>query len=124
MPAYKFPRKHRILKRTEFLEIQSRGRKYFCKNFLIILSKNNLNHSRLGVTVSKRVHKRAVVRNRLKRRMREIFRHIHPSLRDHFDILFIARQNADELAFAEIKRQIVGTLRYRKLLAAKEPAPE
>jgi ribonuclease P protein component len=44
------------------------------KFFLVFANKNNLDLSRLGVIVSRKVSKRAVDRNRLKRVVREAFR--------------------------------------------------
>jgi ribonuclease P protein component len=54
--------------------MQSNGRKLFTPLALIVVSETEKEISRLGVVVSKRVDKRAVVRNRIKRYFREIFR--------------------------------------------------
>jgi len=56
---------------------------------------------RLGVTVSKRVGN-AVVRNRVKRRIREWFRHKREALPDRLDLVVIARQSARELSSSQV----------------------
>jgi ribonuclease P protein component len=55
---------------------------------------------RLGVTVSKRVGN-SVVRNRVKRLIREWFRRARPSLPERTDIVVIARSTARELSGSE-----------------------
>lgn len=46
-------------------------------------------HSRIAVVVSKKVHKRAVGRNRIRRRLYEQFRHQLPSINGTWDIVCI-----------------------------------
>lgn len=62
--------------------------------------------SRLGITVSKRVSKRAVDRNQIKRHVREVFRR-HPLRGKKVDIVVIAKpsalKNLDDLQ-ADIKK--------------------
>jgi ribonuclease P protein component len=61
---------------------------------------NGLTLSRYGFSVSRRVGK-AVVRNRVKRRLREILR--AAPLKAGWDIIFIARQSAAEADYAGLK---------------------
>ena len=68
-----FPPEERLRKRREFLRVYERGAKVKTRLFFIYLLENDLPHSRLGVTVSRKVGK-TVVRNQLKRRFREVFR--------------------------------------------------
>jgi ribonuclease P protein component len=56
---------------------------------------------RLGVTVSKRVGN-SVIRNRVKRRIREWFRHAREELPDGSEIVVIARQTARNLSGSEV----------------------
>ena len=56
---------------------------------------------RLGVTVSKRVGN-AVIRNRVKRRIREWFRHARVGLPRGSEIIVIARRTARDLSGAEV----------------------
>ena len=56
---------------------------------------------RLGVTVSKRVGN-SVIRNRVKRRIREWFRHSREELPDGSDIVVIARRAARNLSGSEV----------------------
>ena len=63
--------------------------------------KSDEKRPRLGVTVSKRVGN-AVIRNRVKRRIREWFRHARAGLPEHSEIVVIARRAARDLSGAEV----------------------
>lgn len=60
---------------------------------------------RLGLTVSRRVGN-AVVRNRVKRRVREWFRHRRENLGDGVDLVVIARPEAAGLSYHEMARDL------------------
>ena len=52
--------------------------------------RNGLSYNRLGITVSKKIGK-AVVRNRAKRRLREVYRITLPDLKSGYDFVLVAR---------------------------------
>ena len=62
----------------------------------IVARPNGANHPRLGLAVSRRVARRAVVRNRLKRRIRESFRH-HAERLGGLDVVVLARPGAEKV---------------------------
>ncbi len=101
----------RIKRRQDFLRIQSSGQKFRSKHFLIAVCprqdvESGSCESRIGVTITTKVHKRAVRRNRLRRRTREIFRIYRPRLRKPMDIVVIALSGSTELAFGEAKWEL------------------
>ena len=62
--------------------------------FLVLYCRpNGQDHNRLGVTVSTKLGG-AVVRNRARRRLREVFRLAQPRLRQGYDIVLVARSRA------------------------------
>jgi len=64
----------RLLNSSQFRKI-FRDRRFQCsKFFCIYCSPNNLSYPRIGLAVSKKVSKKAVDRNRIKRQIRENFR--------------------------------------------------
>ncbi len=101
----KFPKRARIKKRSEFLSISRQGRKVTSPHFIVISNPNDSDANRLGVTVSARVGG-AVVRNRIKRLLREFFRTRQNSLLVHRDLLIIARKGAGELSQVEVTREL------------------
>ena len=68
-----WPKESRILRSREFRRVQKNGRKWKSRDFLFLYLPNQKNQVRIGLVVSKKVGN-AVVRNRVKRRLREIFR--------------------------------------------------
>jgi ribonuclease P protein component len=75
---------------------------------------NQLSRSRYGFSVGKRLGG-AVVRNRVKRRMREIMRAL--PLEAGWDIVFIARPKAAAADFAVLEKTVRGLLSRAKILA-------
>ena len=111
-PTGPFPREVRIRRPSEFQAIAKLGRRSASGAFVMLVRPNPAYvRARLGVTVSRKVGN-AVVRNRVKRRIREWFRRDGHSLVPGCDIVVIARAAAADLsgagAFAELCRVAKG----------------
>jgi len=74
---------------------------------------NELPYSRVGYAVSKRVGG-AVVRNRVKRRLREIMREL--PLRPGFDIVAVPQQSSKNASFNELRCATANVARKLELL--------
>ena len=109
-----FPRTARIRRRGEFLSFGRKSEKARTERF-VLLARPTAGPARLGVTVSRKIGS-AAVRNRLKRRLREVFRR-HPGRSGlRRDLVVIAREGAGELTFDDVLRQFssaVGSLPTR-----------
>lgn len=116
MLKYKLEAHKRIKKSKDFQSIQKSGDKIFSKNFILIYKKNNLDISRIGVVVSKKVSKRANKRNFVKRRLKEIFRLNQHNFIENIDLVIIAKRECLVLDYQEFERQILGSLKYNKLI--------
>jgi len=68
-----FSKQERLRKRREFLGVYERGDKVQSEYFVLYILENGRPYHRLGITVSRKIGS-AVVRNRIKRHLREIFR--------------------------------------------------
>lgn len=79
---------------------------------------NGLEHSRFAFVVSKRIGN-AVVRNRVKRRLREVVR--SRPLTGGWDAVFIARRGIEQASFREVNRAAWNLLR-RSRIAGESPA--
>ncbi|MCG6871043.1 MAG: ribonuclease P protein component [Gammaproteobacteria bacterium] len=69
-----FPKDRRLLTSKQFRDVVTQKARTRDQNFRVHTRPNSLQHARLGLTVSRRVDRRAVGRNRLKRVIREWFR--------------------------------------------------
>jgi len=74
----------------------------------------------VGFSVSKKVG-HAVVRNRTKRRLREIFRSQVPMLKNGYYIL-VARPEAAEATYKQLEKAVISLLRRQNLYRQEEPA--
>jgi ribonuclease P protein component len=97
------PRPKRLAKRRDFLRVYETGRKIFSRYTVLFFASNDLSHSRLGVTATKKLGK-ANARNRLKRWTREVYRRRREPLSldaRRFDIVVNVKPNAAGIAFSD-----------------------
>lgn len=103
-----FPKTVRLRKRSEYLTLSVGGIRRTAPNFIIVCGRNELKHPRLGITVSKKVGN-AVCRNRIKRFVREFFRH-NQELFFSADYNIIARSGAGHLEYAAVCQELANAL--------------
>ncbi|MCZ2111018.1 MAG: ribonuclease P protein component [Dehalococcoidia bacterium] len=99
-----FTRSARIRCRREFLSLGRSGERRVSGHFVFIVQKSS-NPVRLGITVSRKVGG-AVVRNLLKRRVRESFRRHPMRSRLTGDLLVIARAGVGAVAGGVVAREV------------------
>jgi ribonuclease P protein component len=93
-----------IKKDRQFRYIYSRGKSFANKKLVIYYIKNNDEKLRVGISISKKVGK-AVVRNRLRRLIKENIR-LNQNLKSGYSMIFLARVGADDLDFNTMKSSI------------------
>lgn len=103
-----FPKAARIRRRREFLSLGRTGERRRTESF-IFLSQATAGLPRLGLTVSRKVGS-AVVRNRLKRRVREVFRRHPDRPRFHNDVVAIAKVGAGALTLDDVGREFASAV--------------
>lgn len=89
----RFTKSDRLRKRREFVDLSRRGKSVSDRYFILSFQPNGRDRSRLGITVTKKVGN-AVIRNRLKRIVREFFRHNRSRINGSLDINVIVKQSA------------------------------
>lgn len=95
--TFSFAKKDRLLKRSEFIRVSKSGRHFYSRHFLLVTVPGTREGSRIGITVSKKVSRKATVRNRIKRSCREYFRQNRDRIAGKRDIHIIAGKDAAEL---------------------------
>lgn len=101
MPGqYQFPRSEHVLQRSEYLQIYDEGHKTVRRQFIFYLVRDEGQERKFGLAVSRRVGN-AVVRNRVKRYIREVYRHHRPRLDSGIRMVIVARPRAARLSYEE-----------------------
>jgi len=95
------PRFRRLRKSWEYQSVRKMGCKFNTPHFVLLVSDSLVSNSRLGITVSRKVGN-AVVRNRLKRIVREFFRLNRYLYSDFMDYSVIAKRGTAQLSSSEI----------------------
>jgi ribonuclease P protein component len=103
--AFSFKKAERILKRDDFERLMKCGKRIHRDHFVVYCCRNSLGTLRLGVTVSKKVG-RAVIRNRVKRLVRESFRLSKTFFGDTYDMNVIAKRGAANLSFQKTNQAL------------------
>jgi len=115
----RFPRTCRLTTRRQFLTVYAEGRRVASKSFTLFGLPNSAGTCRLGITVTRKVGG-AVRRNRIKRRLRDVFRRNRIHFTPHVDIVVNAHasidvSDADAIeaeflrTFGRLARQVEGT---------------
>ena len=97
-----FGRDRRVLRRADFLETYSSGRRHVGRWLVVFVRPGAGPAARLGVTITKKTGS-AVVRNRLRRRLKELFRR-SGAFASPADVVVNVRPGAEKTEFSELAR--------------------
>lgn len=104
-------KKYRIKKNDEFQEVFKQGTSVANRQFVIyVLDKPEQAYFRLGLSVSKKIGK-AVVRNRVKRYVRQVFHEERDRIQTGKDYVIIARVPVATMEYEEVKKSLLHVLR-------------
>jgi len=96
MAGGKFSKESRLLTLTEYQRVFSKGKKSSDRYFTVFADENCFLKPRLGLAISRKCSKKAVVRNRLKRVAREYFRSNQHEMRN-LDLIVIGRPKSTDV---------------------------
>jgi ribonuclease P protein component len=111
-----YPRTARIARRGEFQVVYSTGTRRTSPNFVVFVRANGLGHSRFGISMKKGLGG-AVVRNRVRRQVREMLRLNRKEIPAGWDIVVHPRHPAIHGRFADLTAELL------KLITAAATAP-
>ena len=111
-----FGKEERLTKTHQFKRVYNQG-KSVANNLVVlyVLKKSNDQQRRVGFSVSKKIGK-AVVRNKVKRRLKEVYRRHKNRLISGIDLVVIARQGIDQATYEEIKESLLGIYNKAQVL--------
>jgi ribonuclease P protein component len=105
-----FPKSDRLLRRYEYLAAQKDGRRVHTPHFVLILhDRHDDGGPRLGVTASRKSGN-SVVRHRVRRLLREVFRLDRGAFPPGHDLVVLVRENTPDLDLATVRDEVLGAL--------------
>ena len=104
----------RLRRSSQFAAVFSEGKSRATETVVLKAVPNGLDFSRFGFIVSKKVSRKAVVRNKVRRRLREVVR--LAMVRPGWDVVVIARPKAGGASYSDIESALIGLLNRVGLL--------
>jgi ribonuclease P protein component len=102
-----------LRKRIDYLNLASAPHKVTVRGFLVVWHENVHGYTRLGITASKKIGC-AVVRNRVKRHLREYYRQNRFGLAA-VDVNVIARKESAHMTYSDITRELSRAFRFLRV---------
>ena len=112
-----FPKIFRLLRRAEFRRVYEEGQRRSTPLCTIFIRSNGLPKTRLGITVPRALGN-AVLRNRMKRRLREVFRRHRLALPGGWDIVVNPRPATAEAPFETLAKELM------RIFPKQHPEPQ
>lgn len=98
-----FLKSHRIRTTAQYKRVFAVQQRLFSRFFVLFYRKNQSGHPRMGMVVRKRNIRHAVVRNRIKRVIREVFRNQQRDL-PPMDMVFLIKPEAGKASKQELQK--------------------
>ena len=104
-----------IKENKDFRRIYAKGTSYASGILVTYAIRNRTREVRIGITTSKKIGK-AVLRNRSRRIIREAFREISDSVKNGYDIVFVARAKTPFVKSYDVLRSMKKELKEAGVL--------
>ena len=104
-----------LKKNNEFRRLYAKGRSAVTPTLVVYARRNRSGENRVGFTVTVKLG-HAVVRNRVRRRLREIYRLHEEALRRGMDIVVVARSRSTEVSYQRLERDFLSACAKLSLL--------
>lgn len=111
------PEKHRLRKKKDIERVFAKGKSVFDSVCGARLRKGEAPQTRFAIVVGTKISKSAVVRNRLRRRIREIIHAKLSSIAPGFDVVMLVRPDAKNATFKDLEKRVLLVLRKARLLS-------
>ena len=104
VPTLRFTKKAKLIKTDEFSSVFNFRKRISAKFLALHYQPNQIGRARLGLVVGKKVAKRAVDRNYMRRVLREFFRMQQHEI-NHVDLVIRVQKKFDKEDFIQIKQE-------------------
>jgi ribonuclease P protein component len=95
-----------LKKNYEFKRLYNRGKSAASKYVVVYCNKNRKDYNQLGITVTTKIGG-AVTRNRVRRRLKEIYRLNESNLQFGYDIVIVARMRSVDSSWQELESSVL-----------------
>jgi ribonuclease P protein component len=104
-----------LRKNSEFSRVYGKGKSRANPVLIMYVHENGKDYNRIGISVNKKVGK-SVVRNRVKRLIKEAYRKYAGTVRQGYDLVVVARSDAANNEYRDIEKWMKDLLARHKLL--------
>ena len=108
-------KKYKLRSNIQFKRVYSKGKSYGNRLMVLYICKNGLEYNRIGFSVTKKIGN-SVERNRVKRRMREVYRLNSCKIKTGYDLIYLPKKMAKESTYDEIESAMLHLLKIAHLL--------
>lgn len=107
-------RVNRLKKRYQFNYVYKSGEHFSCEHLVLYVSSSKTKSIKVGFAVTKKVG-HAVVRNKIRRRLREIVQKQLPNLKQNYNIIVVAKENIAGASFEKLSIEMNKLLKKANL---------
>lgn len=95
-----------LRKKIDFERVAKNGQPFFVAEFGFKIIKNDHVTNRYGVVVSLQIDKKAVIRNKIRRRVKNVIQKNDSQIKKGYDLMFLTKESVKKLNFQEISQKI------------------
>lgn len=107
-------KENRIRKNSDFRVVYSKGKSYSDYYLVLFIKKRPDNGKKFGITTAKKM-KKAVERNKIRRRLREIIKKHFDFVQPGYDVIIMCRLNGKDADFSQLEESYVRLLKKSKV---------
>lgn len=109
-------KEYRLRDRADFSRVYRHGRSWANHQLVLyVLPRAEVEHFRVGISASKKIGN-AVVRNHMRRVIKEIMRLHADRITEHVDLIFIVRKGAVDMDYDQLKKSVLHVCRKASIL--------
>lgn len=106
----------RLQKDKDFTTCIKQGNKINCQYLSFFYKRNNLKICRIGISVSKKICKKAVVRNYIKRQIKSFFYTHNININQFVDVVIVVKNTYNTKLYSQILINLKNKLKQNKLI--------
>ena len=110
---------NRLKKRYQFNYVYKSGEHFSGEHIVLYVVSSKTKNIKVGLAVTRKIG-HAVVRNRVRRRLREIIKKQVPNLKQNYNIIVVARENVINASFEKLTNEFIKLIKKANLIKDEE----